>query len=147
MTDFMEEKTYEYFGKVEALGGVLRAIEKGFFQQEIANAAYRYQKEIDSGKRIVVGVNDFTEEEHMDIPILKMDPEGEKRQMRRLADLRKDRDRAKYESALSKLEKAAGGSENLMPFIIEAVKSHATLGETCNVLRAVYGEYDEPPIY
>lgn len=147
MTDMMEEKTYEYFGKVEALGGVLKAIEKGFFQQEIANAAYRYQKEIDTGKRTVVGVNGFTEEEHIDIPILRMDPEGEKRQFKRLNDLRKNRDRSRYETALSKLEKAARGTDNMMPFIIEAVKCHATLGETCNVLRDVFGEYDEPPIY
>ncbi|MDO9538157.1 MAG: methylmalonyl-CoA mutase family protein [Thermoplasmata archaeon] len=147
MTDFMEEKTYEYFGKVEALGGVLKAIEKGFFQMEIANAAYRYQKEIDSCKRIIVGVNDFTEEEHIDIPLLKMDPEGEKRQMARLRDIRDNRDKSKYESSLSRLEKAAQGQENLMPFILDAVKSHATLGETCNTLRSVFGEYDEPPIY
>jgi len=147
MTDLMEEKTYEYFGKVEALGGVLRAIEKGFFQQEIANAAYRFQMEIDTKKRTVVGVNDFTEEGHIDIPILKMDPEGEKRQMKRLADLRKNRDSSKYNAALARLDKAARGGENMMPFILEAVKSHATLGETCNVLRSVFGEYDEPPIY
>ncbi len=147
MTDFMEEKTYDYFGKVEAMGGVLKAIERGFFQQEIANAAYRYQKEIDSKARTVVGVNDFTEEGHIDIPLLRMDPDGEKRQLKRLADLRRARDGPKYESALSKLEKAAEGSENMMPFILEAVKSHATLGETCNVLRKVFGEYDEPPIY
>jgi methylmalonyl-CoA mutase N-terminal domain/subunit len=147
MTDFMEEETYKYFDKVEAMGGVLKAIEKGFFQQEIANAAYRYQKEIDSKKRIMVGVNEFTEEEHIDIPILKMDPEGEKRQFKRLRDLRKNRDAGKYDAALSKLEKAAEGQENLMPFILEAVKAHATLGETCNVLRSVFGEYDEPPLY
>ena len=147
MTDFMEEETYKYFDKVEALGGVLKAIEKGFFQQEIANAAYRYQREIDSKKRIMVGVNDFNEADHIDIPILKMDPEGEKRQLRRLRDLRKDRNAGKYEKALSNLEKAAQGNENMMPFILEAVKAHATLGETCNVLRGVFGEYDEPPIY
>jgi methylmalonyl-CoA mutase N-terminal domain/subunit len=147
MTDYMEEKTYEYFGKVEALGGVLKAIEKGFFQQEIANAAYRYQKEIDSCKRTVVGVNEFTENERADIPILKMDPEGERRQMARLRGLRKDRNASKYNSALSKLEKAAEGQDNLMPFILDAVKSHATLGETCSVLKSVFGEYDEPPIY
>jgi methylmalonyl-CoA mutase N-terminal domain/subunit len=147
MTDFMEEETYKYFDKVEALGGVLKAIEKAFFQQEIANASYRYQREIDSKKRIMVGVNDFNEADHIDIPILKMDPEGEKRQLRRLRDLRKDRNAGKYEKALSNLEKAAQGNENMMPFILEAVKAHATLGETCNVLRGVFGEYDEPPIY
>jgi len=147
MTDYMEEKTYDYFGKVEALGGVLKAIEKGFFQQEIANASYRYQKEIDAKKRIMVGVNDFTEAEHIDIPILKMDPAGEKRQLARLRKLRKDRDGSKYEKALSNLGKAAEGHDNLMPFILDAVKAHATLGETCNVLRYVFGEYDEPPIY
>ncbi|MFO7618100.1 MAG: methylmalonyl-CoA mutase family protein [Thermoplasmata archaeon] len=147
MTDYMEEQAYKYFGKVEALGGVLKAIEKGFFQQEIANAAYRYQKEIDTKKRVMVGVNDFTEEGHIDIPLLKMDPEGERRQFARLKAIRKDRDRNKYEASLSKLGKAAEGDSNLMPFILEAVKADATLGETCNVLRSVFGEYDEPPIY
>ena len=147
MTDFMEEETYNYFDKVESLGGVLKAIEKGFFQQEIANASFKYQKEIESNQRIMVGVNEFMEEEKIGIPLLKMDPEGEKKQMERLKNIRANRDQSKYTHALEGLEKAAEGQENMMPFILKAVKARATLGETCNVLRNVFGEYDEPPIY
>ncbi len=147
MTDFMEDETYKYFDKVESLGGVLKAIEKGFFQQEIANASFKYQNEIETKKRIMVGANEFTEEEDIDIPILKMDPEGERKQLERLNKLRNGRDQSKYTQALERLRKAAEGEENMMPCILEAVKAHATLGETCNVLREIFGEYDEPPIY
>lgn len=147
MTDYMEEETFKYFDKIEAMGGVLKGIEKGFFQQEIANSAYKYQTEIEKNERVVVGVNDFTEEGELDIPLLKMDPEGELRQIERLNRLRSERDKSKYEKALANLRKAAEGDENLMPYILEAVKVPATLGETCAVLREVFGEYDEPPIY
>jgi methylmalonyl-CoA mutase N-terminal domain/subunit len=147
MTNYMEEETYKYFDKIKALGGVLKAIDKGFFQQEIANSAYRYQKEIDGKERTMVGVNDFVEKSEVAIPILRMDPEGEKRQFARLRNLRKTRDQAKTDKALAALEKAAEGKENLMPYILAAVKTYATLGETCNVLREVFGEYEEPPIY
>jgi methylmalonyl-CoA mutase N-terminal domain/subunit len=147
MTDYMEEETFKYFDKIEAMGGVLKGIEKGFFQQEIANSAYRYQTEIEKKERIIVGVNEFTEEGEIDIPLLKMDPEGERRQVERLQRLRSDRDPAKYEKALSELGRAAEGDENLMPYILKAVRVPATLGETCDVLREVFGEYDEPPIY
>jgi methylmalonyl-CoA mutase N-terminal domain/subunit len=147
MTEYMEEETFRYFDKIEAMGGVLKGIEKGFFQQEIANSAYRYQTEIEKKERLVVGVNDFTEGGGIDIPLLVMDPEGERRQMRRLRNLRETRDNAKYGKALNDLRKAAEGDENLMPYIIEAVKAPATLGETCGVLREVFGEYDEPPIF
>ena len=147
MTDFMEDETYKYFDKVESLGGVLKAIEKGFFQQEIANASFKYQKEIETNQRIMVGVNEYTEDEQIDIPILKMDSEGERRQMNRLNDIRNNRDEVKYNQALERLLKAAEGQENMMPHILEAVRAHATLGETCNVLRDVFGEYYEPPIY
>ena len=147
MTDFMEDETYKYFDKVESLGGVLKAIEKGFFQQEIANASYKYQNEIETNKRIMVGANDFTEEEDIDIPLLKMDPEGERKQLERLKKIRSNRDQSKYSQALERLRKAAEGQENMMPYILEAVKAQATLGEACNVLRDIFGEYDEPPIY
>jgi methylmalonyl-CoA mutase N-terminal domain/subunit len=147
MTNYMEEETYRYFDKINALGGVLKAIEKGFFQQEIANSAYRYQTEIEKNERVIVGVNRYTEDAELDIPLLIMDPEGEQRQIERLNKLRLERDDTRYNKALSDLEKAAEGDENLMPFILEAVKVPATLGETCAVLREVFGEYDEPPIF
>ena len=147
LTDKMEEETYKYWDKVEKLGGVLPAIEKGFYQREIANAAYKYQKEIEEKKRIVVGVNEYEMDEPIEIPILKMDEKGEERQINRLKKLRKDRNNQKVEKNLNDLRKAAEGDENLMPYILDCVHSYATLGETCQVLRDVFGEYVEPAIY
>ncbi len=143
----MEEETYKYFDRVERLGGVIPAIEKGFFQREIAESAYRYQKEIDEKKRIIVGVNRYTLDEELTIPLLKMDEKGEERQNKRLQKLRKERDNSKVQSHLQQLRKAAAGDENLMPFILNCVHSYATLGETCAVFREVFGEYKEQAIY
>ena len=147
LTDKMEEETYKYWDRVEKLGGVIPAIEKGFYQREIANSAYRYQKEIDDKKRIIVGVNNYQLDEPIEIPILKMDEKGEERQINRLNKLKKDRNNQKVERNLEKLRKAANGDENLMPNILDCVHSYATLGETCQVLRDVFGEYKEPVIY
>jgi methylmalonyl-CoA mutase N-terminal domain/subunit len=147
LTSKMEEETYKYFDKVERLGGMIPAIEKGFFQREIAESAYRYQKEIDEHKRIIVGVNRFTLDEEPSIPILKMDEKGEERQIHRLKKLRKERDAIKVQRHLQRLRNAAEGDENLMPFILDCVHSYATLGETCDVLREVFGEYKEQAIY
>lgn len=147
LTDKMEEETYKYFDKVERLGGVISAIEKGFFQREIAEAAYKYQREIDENERTIVGVNKYTTDEPVEIPILKMDEKGEHRQINRLKKLRKDRDQSKFDRNLKRLRKAAEGNENLMPHILDCVHSYATLGETCDVLREVFGEYTEPAIY
>jgi methylmalonyl-CoA mutase N-terminal domain/subunit len=147
LTDTMEEETYKYFDKVERLGGVIPAIEKSFFQREIAESAYRYQKEIDEKKRIIVGVNRYKLNEEQSIPILQMDEKGEERQIRRLQKLRKDRDQAAVQRHLEELRTAAKGEENLMPYILDCVHSHATLGETCDVLREVFGEYTEQAIY
>jgi methylmalonyl-CoA mutase N-terminal domain/subunit len=143
----MEEETYKYFDKVERLGGVIPAIEKGFFQREIADSAYRYQKEIDEKRRVIVGVNQYMLDEEIAIPILKIDEKGEERQIARLKKLRKERDQGKVQSLLDRLRKAAEGEENLMPFILDCVHSYATLGETCEVLREVFGEYKEVAIY
>ena len=143
----MEEECYKYWDRVEQLGGVIPAIEKGFFQREIAHAAYKYQKEIDEHKRIIVGVNKYQLDEPIDIPILKMDEKGEERQINRLKKLRKERNNQKVERNLERLRKAAEGDENLMPYILDCVHSYATLGETCQVLRDVFGEYEEPVIY
>ena len=147
LTDKMEEETYQYWDKVEKLGGVLPAIEKGFYQREIANAAYKYQKEIEEKKRIMVGVNDYQMDEPVEIPILKMDEKGEERQINRLKRLRKNRNNARVERDLNALRRAAEGEENLMPYILKCVHSYSTLGETCQVLRDVFGEYEEPAIY
>ena len=147
LTDKMEEEAYAYFDKIDALGGVIPAIKRGFFQKEIAKSAYRYQKEIDEQKRKVIGVNCYKAEEEVSIPLLKIDEEGEKRHLARLRKVREERNQSKVEKALERLRKAAEGEENLMPYILEAVEAYATLGETCGVLREVFGEYKEPVIY
>jgi methylmalonyl-CoA mutase N-terminal domain/subunit len=126
---------------------VIPAIEKGFFQREIAESAYRYQKETDENQRIIVGVNRYTLDEKPSIPILKMDEKGEERQIHRLQKLRKERDGKKVQRHLQQLRKAATGDENLMPSILDCIHSYATLGETCDVLREVFGEYKEQAIY
>ena len=143
LTDDMERQSRDYFDRIESLGGVVSAIEKGFFQKEIAAAAYKYQQEIDNNQRTVVGVNEFTSNEPVEIPILEMDPEGFERQCRRLKSLRSSRNKARHEASLTAIEKAAEGDENLMPHFIEAAKAKATLGEMCDVLRGVFGEYRE----
>jgi methylmalonyl-CoA mutase N-terminal domain/subunit len=146
MTNRMEAAAYEYFKKIEALGGVLPAIEAGFFQREIAESAYRYQREIDEHERIIVGVNDYIADEPITIPILQMDPQGERRQIARLQKLRLERDNERVTQTLEALRTAAQGSANLMPFILDAVRAYATLGEITGVLRSVFGVYREPNI-
>ncbi|MGH9878706.1 MAG: methylmalonyl-CoA mutase family protein, partial [Nitrososphaerales archaeon] len=117
------------------------AIEKGFFQDEIRKNAYRIKKEVDENKRTIVGVNQFVDESSVEPKIHRIDPEIERRQIGRLQQLKATRDKGKVEQVLSKLEKAAAGEENLMPFIIEAVKAYATLGEISNLFREVFGIY------
>ncbi|MBC7232294.1 MAG: methylmalonyl-CoA mutase family protein [Chloroflexi bacterium] len=145
-TNRLEKEAYEYFDKIEALGGVIPAIEKGFFQREIAASAYRYQREIEERKRIVVGVNEYQMDVPLTIPLLKLDPEGERRQRERLARVRRERDNRLLQQRLAALRRAAKGTENLMPYILDAVRAYGTLGEICDVLREVFGEYREPVI-
>jgi methylmalonyl-CoA mutase N-terminal domain/subunit len=148
LTNEMEEEAYNYFEKVEALGGVVEAIEKGFFQREIAEASYRYQKEIDSGDRKIVGVNDYVlEGEKITIPVLKIDEAVERRQIERTQKIRKDRDNKKVEEALDGLRKASEGEENVMPHIVAAVREYATIGEIFEIWRELWGEWDEPKIF
>jgi len=147
LTDKMEEETMRYFDRIEQFGGVIPAIESGFFQREIADASYKLQTKYENGKRTIVGVNKYQMEEPVDIPILKMDEEGERIQINRLKKLRAERDQSKVDRALSRLRKAAQGDENTMPFILDCVHAYATLGETCGVLREVFGEYKEPALY
>ena len=143
LTDDMERQARDYFDRIDSLGGVVPAIEMGFFQKEIAAASYKYQKEIDNKERVVVGVNEYTSDESVEIPILEMDPEGFDRQCARLKKLRASRDKGKFEASIRAIEKAAEGDDNLMPHFIEAAKAKATLGEMCDVLRGVFGEYRE----
>ena len=144
LTNDMEEKAMEYIQKIDDMGGVIAAIEKGFFQKEIADSAYRYQREIDEKKRIIVGLNEYTiEEEECPIELLRIDPKAEKEQVARLQKVKKERDNRKVKEALEKLHYTAEKDENLMPTIIEAVKAYVTIGEITEVLRKVYGEYKE----
>jgi methylmalonyl-CoA mutase N-terminal domain/subunit len=146
MTNSIEQEAYDYFRKIESLGGVIPAIEKGFFQREIAEAAYRYQMEIDTHQRVVVGVNELTEDEPIRIPLLEMDPQGYARQVARLERVRRDRDNERVGVALEALGQAARGTENTMPYILNCVRAYATLGEIMGVFRKVFGEYREPTI-
>jgi methylmalonyl-CoA mutase N-terminal domain/subunit len=144
LTNEMEEKAMEYIQKIDNMGGVIVAIEKGFFQKEIADSAYRYQREIDEKKRTIVGLNEYTiEEEECPIKLLRINPKTEKEQIARLQKLKRERNNKKVKEALDKLHHAAEKDENLMPTIIEAVKAYVTLGEMTEVLRTVYGEYKE----
>jgi len=146
MTDRLEQETYNYFQKIEALGGVIPAIEKGFFQREIAEAAYRYQMEIDTHQRVVVGVNELAEDQPIQIPLLRMDPEGYERQVARLERVRLERDNERASVALDALRQAARTDENTMPYILDCVRAYATLGEIMGVFRTVFGEYREPTV-
>ncbi len=146
-TDEMEAATYDYFRRIEELGGVLPAIERGFFQSEIAEAAYRYQLEIDRGQRKIVGVNAYNDAKPYTIPILEMDPDGYERQTTRLADLRAQRDSGRVGQTLDRLRIACQGTENTMPFILDAVRAYATLGEIVDVMKETFGTYEEPTAF
>jgi methylmalonyl-CoA mutase, N-terminal domain len=144
LTDRIEQETYDYFHRVEELGGVIPAIEKGFFQSEIADAAYRYQREIDEGIRKIVGVNAYAEKKPLTIHILEMDPKGYERQVQRLEELRKRRDNGRVGQTLDQLRVAMEGTENTMPYLMEAVHAYSTLGEIIQVMKEVFGVYEEP---
>ncbi len=146
MTNRLEEEAREYFRKLDEMGGMVRAIEQGFPQGEILNASQRYQREVERKERSLVGVNEYVEPEERRIPTLKIGPEVEREQVARLADLRKVRDPFKMAGSLEALQEAAAGDENLMPYLIEAVKADATLGEICAALREVFGTYKEPVV-
>ncbi|MEW5940469.1 MAG: methylmalonyl-CoA mutase family protein [Chloroflexota bacterium] len=143
-TDRIEAQARHYFQRIEELGGVIPAIEKGFFQSEISDAAYRYQREIDEGARKIVGVNAYAEDKPLTIPILQMDPSGYKRQVARLADVRKTRDAGRVGQTLDRLRVACQGTENTMPYIMDCVRAYATLGEIVGVMKEVFGKYEEP---
>jgi methylmalonyl-CoA mutase N-terminal domain/subunit len=146
LTEQMEQGCRDYFRRIEADGGVVRAIESGYFQREIAEAAYRYQQAVENKQQVIVGVNDFVEGAPPDVPILRVDEAGEARQLERLRRVRRERSSADLTRALRAVEQAARGNQNLMPPILDAVRAYATLGEICDVLRGVFGEYHEAPI-
>jgi methylmalonyl-CoA mutase N-terminal domain/subunit len=146
LTDEMERQAEVYFKRIEDLGGVIPAIEASFFQKEIADSAFRYQQELERKRRIMIGVNDFTVDEEVPIEILRIDPKLEAEQVARVREVRRKRDQARHSKALSSLKKAAAGSDNLMPYILEAVRAYATEGEIMNTLIEVFGIYTEQAV-
>lgn len=143
LTKQMEDAARAYFQKIDSFGGVVPAIEKGFFQREIVQAAYRYQQEIEAKQRTVVGVNDYLTDEPVGIPLLRDVAKGQQRHLDRLNQVRRERDNREVTRRLGELRDAARGDTNLMPYILEAVKAYATLGEICGVFREVFGEHTE----
>jgi methylmalonyl-CoA mutase N-terminal domain/subunit len=143
LTDEMERQAEAYFKRIDQLGGVIPAIEAGFFQKEIADAAFRYQQELEDKRRLVVGINEFLVDDEQPIEILRIDPKLESQQAARVQEVRRKRDAAKCSNALTRLGKAAAGTDNLMPYILDAVREYATEGEIMQTLIEVFGVYTE----
>ena len=146
LTSQIEEMAMEYIKKIDDMGGAAKAVEKGYIQQEIQESAYKYQQEIEAGKRVIVGMNKFQIKESAPKGLLKVDPVVGELQAKKLQDLRAERDNGKVTASLDALKKACGSEDNLMPFIIDAVRVYATLGEICGVMREVFGEYQQSVI-
>jgi methylmalonyl-CoA mutase N-terminal domain/subunit len=151
LTDEIEERAWKYIDRIEKMGGMLEAVKKGFPQRELTETSYRFQRDVDEGKKFIVGVNIFVDEdvdEIRNVPLLDFNQEEiEKRQIERLKFVKSFRNKEKVESTLAELERAAARGENIMPYVLRAVKTYATLGEIMNTLKHVYGIYVEPPIY
>ncbi|HKN95040.1 MAG TPA: methylmalonyl-CoA mutase family protein, partial [Thermoleophilaceae bacterium] len=147
LTDKMEEAAYEYFRRIDELGGMVQAIKQNFPQREIADASFRYQQEVDDGKRIVVGVNRYQVLDDEEIPILRIDPALEKKQVDRVKSIRGARDSEAAEAALTALKQAAAGSQNLMEPLLDCARAHATEGEIVEALQTVFGTYTEVPVF
>ncbi|HXF97670.1 MAG TPA: methylmalonyl-CoA mutase family protein [Gaiellaceae bacterium] len=148
LTSTLEAQAYEYFERIEKLGGVIAAIKENFFQREIAEASFRYQAEVESGRRVVVGVNRYQVADEKPIPILKIDPALERKQVERLRAVRARRDAAAVEARLAALKEAAAREDvNLLPLIIDAARDYVTLGEMCDALREVWGVWRETPVF
>ncbi len=148
LTDELEDEAYRYFDRIQELGGVIAAIRKGFIQQEIANSAYRYQREIEDKDRIIVGVNDFVVDEQPEVEPLRVTQASLRGQLDRLARMRRARDKKKWQASLDRLRKACDDEDaNTMPLILEAVRARATLGEICDVMREAFGVWEEPLLY
>ena len=144
LTDEIERRAEDYIRKIDEMGGAVAAIEKGFIQREIQNSAYEYQKAVERGERVVVGVNKFVTDQAPPANLLRVDPAVRERQIAALKELRATRDNQAVEKALAELRRAAEGTDNLMPHFINCVKAYATLGEICGTLREVFGEYQAP---
>lgn len=148
LTKEIEEKAERYIERIDAMGGAVAAIEKGFIQHEITDSAYRHQKEVEAKKRVVVGVNEFKTEEEVPIKILQIDPKSERKLVDRLARIKLERNQAQVNEALAELRKAAEDEKaNLTPFVLQAVKEYASLGEICGTLREIFGEHKPSSIF
>jgi len=147
LTNEIESACLDYFGRIDAMGGMIEAIERGFPQREIQEASYRFSKALDSKEKLIVGVNEFAAADASPVEGLVIDDEASRRQCAKLEKLRSARDGTRVRENLAALKKAAQGSDNLMPFILDCVRSYATLGEMCDTLRSVFGEYQEPVLY
>ena len=146
LTNRLEEGALAYFRRLDDMGGMVKAIEQGYPQREILDASQRYQREVERAERVIVGVNQHVEPDGGAIPTLKIGPEVEQEQVARLSDLRKTRDPFRMAGAVEELQEAASCGENVMPYLIEAVKAKATLGEICAALQEIYGVYREPVV-
>src|SRR5262249_708890 len=142
LTDAIEKEVRGYLDKIAALGGAVRCVESGYYQRELSEAAYRYQRQIETKDRILVGLNEFQAQQPSEIPVFKGNPEMEKRQIERLRAMRKERDNAAVKKTLADVADAARAKQNLLPALVECVKTYATVGEICEALRAVYGVYE-----
>jgi methylmalonyl-CoA mutase N-terminal domain/subunit len=147
LTNQMESESYKYFKDIEKLGGVISAIEKGYYHRIIADSAFRYQKEIEEKKRVIVGINEFVEDEETEIELRDPDPEFEKKKAEDLIELKKNRDQNEVKASLSEIREVIQGSDNVMPALIKAVKAYVSLGEIINVMRGIFGEFYEDTIY
>jgi methylmalonyl-CoA mutase N-terminal domain/subunit len=147
LTDRMEEAAYGYFSKIDELGGMVEAIKRNYPQREIADASFTYQQEVDSGQRIVVGVNGYTDGDGEALPILRIDPDLERKQIGRVAAVRGRRDSAEVERTLGVLREAAAGNVNLMDPLLDCARAHATEGEMIESLQTVFGTYTETPVF
>src|SRR6185312_9296937 len=147
MTDRLEREAYDYFERIERLGGVVAALNENFFQREIAEASYRYQQEVEDGRRLVVGVNSFASEDDDQVEILRISPEVERRQKERLNSVRGRRDAAAVQASLERLSADAATDRNVMPALVECARAYASEGEICDALRAVWGVYRETPVF
>jgi len=147
LTNQIEEEATKYIEKIDSIGGAVTAIEKGYIQREIVESAYKHQKEVENKDKIIVGVNEFTIEEEVPIKILRIDPAVEKKQSERLKTVKKKRNNKKVKDTLSDLQRIAESDKNLVPIIFQAVKEYASLGEICDALREIFGEYKAPVIF
>jgi methylmalonyl-CoA mutase N-terminal domain/subunit len=143
LTNEIERDAYRYFEQINDFGGVLPAVEAGFFQREIMESAVRYQREIEKRERIIVGVNDYQTEEALEVPILRIREESQRRHLERLNRVRRERDETAAQACLDRLRDASRGDENLMPYFIDAANAYCTLGEIMGVMRKVFGEFKE----